>query len=318
MISNRRERPRLAVVGHLVYDRIIFPGGKTTEALGGISYNMAALAGIIKEGRLLPVCEIGEDIKGVFRGAFGSTRSLDSSGLKYTSLPNVVNTLVYDDKGDRQEWNSRKPRPLRLAHVAADFDAVIFNFISGDDVTLDEIRTFRRRFDGLIFCDFHSLALGRGSDGRRFFRKHPRWDEYLSPMDMVQMNLAEFATIAGPVKESAVDVASRLSIIHHHGPETVILTMGRKGFLLSIGAGSEVYSIPAIEIPDEVDSTGCGDTLAAAIVYYYTVSGDILQAAMKANLHAAAKATFSGIDGFKRIDGIIDSLGRPTEPVRII
>ncbi len=318
MTSSRDDGPGLAVVGHLVYDRIVLPGGNTTEALGGVSYNIATLTSIMERGRLLPVCEIGEDIRGVFREAFGKSRVLDDAAIEYTALPNVVNTLVYDDSGQRQEWNSRKPRSLSLRKIDGDIDAVLFNFISGDDVELDELAAFRSRFDGIAFCDFHSLALGRGRGGKRFFRTHPRWREYLSPMDMVQMNLAEFATMAGSVRGMISEIASRAAMIHEIGPETVLITLGREGFVLSIDSGQQVYHIPAIDIVQEVDSTGCGDTLAASLVYHYVVSGDVLEAAIKANLWAAAKATFTGTDGFKNMETILSGLGPPRDPVRII
>jgi hypothetical protein len=317
MISDRNDLPGLAVIGHLVYDRIVLRGGKTTQALGGISYNIAALTSMMECGRLLPVCEIGEDIRGVFAEVLGPSRVLDISAIEYTDLPNVVNTLVYDDSDQRQEWNSRKPRSLSLKGIPDDMDAVLFNFISGDDVELDELAAFRSRFDGIACCDFHSLALGRGPGGKRFFRRHPRWREYLSPVDVVQMNLAEFATIAGPLGDNVSEVASRIAVIHDCGPGIAIITMGRRGFVLSIDSGKKVHHIPAIEIPHEVDSTGCGDTLAASMMYYYALSGDILQAAVRANLRAAAKATFTGIDGFINLDTIINGLGPPVEPIRI-
>ena len=316
MVSAGGDSPRLAVVGHLVCDRIVLPGGETTEALGGVSYNIAALTSLMKAGRLLPVCEVGEDIKSVLPETFGKSPVFDDSAVKYTSLPNVVNTLVYDSSGSRQEWNSRKPEPLSLVNIPENVDAVLFNFISGDDVTLDELEAFRKRFDGITYCDFHSLALGRSRAGKRFFRTHPRWREYLSPMDVVQMNLAEFATIAD-ARGTMREAASRIGIVHENGPETVIITMGKGGFLLSENSGKEIYHVPAVQIPDEVDTTGCGDTLAAALIYHFTVSGDISQSAANANMHAAAKATFSGIDGFADIDRIISSLGPPVEPVRI-
>lgn len=317
MVLARDDSPGLAVVGHLVYDRIVFPGGGTTEALGGISYNIAALTSMMAGGRLLPVCEIGEGIRGIFLEAFGPYQVLDTSAVKYTTLPNVVNTLVYDQSGERQEWNSRKPGPLSLKDIPGDMDAVLFNFISGDDVALDELGAFRRGFGGIAYCDFHSLALGRGRGGKRFFRRHPRWNEYLSPMDVVQMNLAEFATIAGPVEKVVSEIVSRLAMIHEAGPEIIVITMGSEGFLLSVGSGENVYHMPAVEISGEVDSTGCGDALAAAMMYYYTISGDILQAAVKANLRAAAKAMFTGIEGFKEMERIISTLGPPAEPLRV-
>lgn len=309
--------PRIAVVGHLVYDEITFPGGEATTALGGISYNIAALAALMAQGKILPVCEIGFDIKDLVFETFGSYEVFDKSAIKMTSLPNVVNRLVYDEKGNRDEWNSRRPPPLSLERVAGDIDALLLNFISGDDVALDELKRFRERFGGIIYCDFHSLALGHDRDGKRYYRKHPDWREYLSLVDMVQMNKAELVTLVGRQTENTGQVAADCRTLHQAGPETALITMGKGGILLSVKSGDQAFHIPSLDVPAVVDTTGCGDTLAAAMIYHYIVSGDLLQAAVKAIRYAAAKATFIGVDGFRRMDEILGNIGEAPEPVRL-
>ncbi len=309
--------PRIAVTGHLVCDEIAFPDGGTTTALGGISYNIASLIAVMGGSRLLTVCEIGSDIKDLVFKTFGSRDVFDKSMIRITSLPNVVNRLVYDKEGNRDEWNSRRPQPLSLDGITDDIDAMLLNFISGDDVTLDELRRFRRRFGGIIYCDFHSLALGRERNGKRNYRKHPDWNKYLSCVDMVQMNIAEFATIVGQEPGGESRIAGDCRILHEAGPETVLITMGKKGALLSILSGRSAYYLPALKIPLEVDTTGCGDTMAAVMLYHYVMSGDLLQSAAKANRYAAAKATFTGLDGYERMDEILDEIAEIVEPIRL-
>jgi hypothetical protein len=311
------DSPRIAVAGHLVYDEITFPGGETTIALGGISYNIAALAALMAQGKIIPVCEIGLDIKDLVFGTFGSYEVFDKSAIKMTSLPNVINRLVYDNQGNRNEWNSRRPQPLLLEAIPDDIDALLLNFISGNDVTLEELRRFPGRFGGIVYCDFHSLALGHDQDGRRYHRRHPDWQEYLSHVDIIQMNLAELATIVGHDSGGKLQIAADCRILHQAGPETALITMGKDGVLLSNQSGDQAFHIPASDVPAVVDTTGCGDTLAAAMTYHYIVSGDLLRSAVKANRYAAAKATFSGVDGFLRMDEILGNIGEGPEPVRL-
>ena len=316
MKTNVPDFPEIAVAGHLVCDEITLPDGETTTALGGISYNVAALTSIMAGGRLLTVCEIGLDIKVQVFETFESYEVFDKSAIRITSLPNVVNRLVYNKQGNRDEWNSRRPQPLSLDKIADDIDALLLNFISGDDVTLDELRRFRKRFGGIVYCDFHSLALGHDRDNKRHYRKHPGWHKYLSYVDMVQMNKAELSTIVGYESEEKSQIAADCRILHEAGPQTALITMGEDGVLLSTGSGRQVFHIPSMNV-NEVDSTGCGDTLAAAMIYYYLISGDLLQSALKANRYAAAKATFSGLEGFRRMDEILDYIGKAAEPVRL-
>lgn len=310
------ESPRIAVAGHLVYDEITFADGETTKAPGGISYNIAALTAMMTGGRLLAICEIGVDIKDLVFEAFGY-EVFDKSAITITPLPNVVNRLVYDKQGNRDEWNSRRPQPLSLDMIPDDFDALLLNFISGNDVTLDELKRFRQRFGGIVYCDFHSLALGHDTDGKRNYRKHPDWREYLSYVDMVQMNRAELSTIIGRESEVNSQLAADCNILHDAGPQAALITLGKDGVLLSIQPGDQAYHIPSLDLPMVADTTGCGDTMAAAMTYHYIISCDILKSAVMANRYATAKATFSGLDGYKRMDEILDHIGNAAEPVRL-
>lgn len=305
------------MVGHLVADEIFYRNGEKISAPGGISYNLAALLSIMKEGKIIPVCETGFDMVDLFEENFGKYDMVDKSAIRETSLPNVVNRLVYDSNGSREEWNSRIPDRLSLDEIAEGLSAILMNFISGDDLSVEDIQKFRERSNCPVLCDYHSLALGRDGEGKRFFRKNPDWERYLAQMDIVQMNIAELATISGAEGLSFGNIMAVCSRIHNLGPRICIITLGRNGLVLSMEKGSSVYHIPPVMVPDEVDPTGCGDTLAAVFLYNYLLSGDPLQSAMTGNRYAAAKATFSGIDGFKDIGAIMERMGPGAEPVKI-
>jgi sugar/nucleoside kinase (ribokinase family) len=134
---------------------------------------------------------------------------------------------------------------------------------------------------------------------------------------MVQMNKAEFATIVGRELEAVSEIARDCNVLHGAGPETALITLGEDGVLLSTQCGAQIFHIPALNLPRVVDTTGCGDTLAAAAIYRYILTGDLLQSAVVASRYAAAKATFSGLDGFRRMDEILNDIGHAAEPVRL-
>lgn len=318
MNKNRYEKLSIAVVGHLVDDEIIRPGGAKISALGGISYNLAALLSIMKKAIIFPVCEIGQDIQAKFNKEFGENEIVDSSGVKILSRPNVVNRLVYDHSGNREEWNSRIPDRLSLVSLSDDIDALLLNFISGDDVGIEELSRFKERSNALIYCDYHSLALGRDDQGKRFYRKHPEWEQYLAQVDIAQMNSKELATITGNESDRAAEIAAGCMMIHRAGPKTVVVTMGRKGAVISLDNGRLKYFLPPIPISQEIDPTGCGDTFASVFLYNYLLTQDPLKSAKIAAGFAAAKATFSGIDGFNRIDDTVRDLKPGSEPIEIL
>jgi adenosine kinase len=311
------EEPRIAVVGHLVADEIIYAGGDKTLAPGGISYNLAALISVMDRGRIIPVCEVGSDYEETYSAYFGGNGLIDSSFIRKIDLPNVVNRLVYDGEGGREEWNSRIPERLSLADIDRGIDAALINFISGDDLSAEELSDFRNRYEGVIFCDYHSLALGRDPAGKRFYRKHPGWEKYLSAADIAQMNIAELTTLCDLSSLNFGDIMSACRAIHSLRAGMVIITLGKNGAVLSLEAGKSAYHLPSLPVDNEIDPTGCGDTFAAVFLYYYLITGNPLKSAAIANRYAAAKAAFAGIDGFRSLDSVLRSLGPEMEPVKI-
>jgi len=317
MIPGKSKNPKVAVAGHLVDDRLVFPDGRQVSALGGISYNLAALCSINNHGTIIPVCELGFDIVERFYGFFGRYENIALDYIKKIDLPNVVNQLTYSDDGNRQEWNSRIPDQLPLNGLPLDMDALLMNFISGDDVSIEELSEFKKSFRGIIYMDYHSLSLGRNSDGTRFFSRNQNWKEYVACADILQLNLRELATISDVEIADKEGLAENCAAIHSLGPSHIVVTMGNDGIFASLDKGSTKFVVPAIKIERETDTTGCGDTVAAVCLFEYLKTGDLESALPIASSWAAAKAMFSGIDGFHTIDKLVASLGRPQPAVRL-
>jgi hypothetical protein len=307
--------PVVAVIGHLVKDEILTLDGRSCSSLGGTAYNLAALAAIQKTGIIYPVCRFGNDIEKKFSELIGLSPLIDVSLVKRIRRPNVVNRLVYCSDGSREEWNSRRQSALKFELALDKCDAILLNFISGRDVKLRDFLAFRKRFRGLIYCDYHSLSLGYGPDRRRIRRYHPRWRDYISATDIIQMNIFELSTIAGINLKDKRDVFKACEFLHKTGPEIVIITSGREGVMMSISG--RFYHVPAIRIGKEMDATGCGDTLSASFLQSHLLGKKPIESLEYANLYAAAKATFSGLMDFGRIDSIIAKIGPRTKAVRI-
>jgi hypothetical protein len=317
MPGNGNNQPIIVVIGHLVKDEIIAVDGTMNIALGGIAYNIAALCALMKQGKVHPICRIGKDVKKHVSDAFGVSPVFDCSGISDSNRPNIVNRLKYSHDGRREEWNSGKPSPLDIADISTHADAVMFNFISGNDVKLSDLKAFRNIYRGLIYCDYHSLSLGRDSSGKRYHRHHPRWGEYLSVVDIVQMNMAELSTIVRHDLTDIREIASATLNLHKAGPSIAIVTIGDRGVIISDRKREMQFHVPAVSISGRIDPTGCGDTLAAAFIYHYLQDGDMIRSLELANHFAAAKATFSGLEGFGRIDEILNSLGSIEKAMRI-
>jgi hypothetical protein len=317
MLKNKFKEPAIAIVGHLVKDEIVSRDGRMKISLGGAAYSLAAMNAVAGAGRILPVCNVGRDIEPMVRAAFDGDSKFDYSALKFTGKPDVVNRLVYNSDGARDEWNSNVPKPLDLGGIDRRIDAVLLNFISGHDVKLPDLKAFRSRFRGLIYCDYHSLSLGRDKSRRRYYRLHPRYREYIGAADIVQMNMAELTSIYRMPLIDMTAIVRACRGLHEVGTKLVIITAGANGVMLSDSKTGKFHHIPAIRIRREVDPTGCGDTLGAAFLYNFIRTGDIIRSLEIANQYGAAKATFFGLNGFKEFDRVIRAVGPPVKAIQI-
>jgi hypothetical protein len=315
MIKLILKNPSIAVIGHLVKDEIESPDGSFRTALGGIAYNLATLDAVARSCTILPICRIGNDMKELMHSSFNSNR-FDFSLIKYSSYPNVVNRLKYKPDGTRNEWNSRRQAPLSFDGVGELVDAVILNFISGNDVGLSQLLKFRSVFRGLIYCDFHSLSLGIDENNKRYYRRHPFWRRYLGACDLVQLNLLELDSLFDKPILNPKDIrAAGLKLIEF-GPKAIIITAGREGAYL-VEDSDSFYYVPPIKIRKEIDPTGCGDTLGSSFIYKYLRTGDPLLSLEWANHLAAAKATFFGLKGYLKLEEIAAKIGPANRASRI-
>jgi sugar/nucleoside kinase (ribokinase family) len=317
MNTRLSHNPVIAIIGHLVKDEIKTLDGRLRVGIGGTAYNLAALAAVQLQGKIYPVCRIGSDIKCLSDELFSLSPRFDLSGVSYVRRPNAIHRLTYKPDGSRSEWNSGKQMPLELDSSLFSCDALLLNFISGNDVKLSELQALKKHYRGLIYCDYHSLSLGLGRDKMRFIRYHPRWRDYLSVVDIIQMNLIELSSIFRKKTGSFKAAMEALELLHRAGPPIAIITAGRDGVILSQRPEGRYYHIPAVKIKEEVDATGCGDTLSASFLYHYLISGNIVGSLETANHYAAAKATFSGLAGFAKFEKIKSKIGRISKAERI-
>jgi sugar/nucleoside kinase (ribokinase family) len=214
---------------------------------------------------------------------------------------------------------------LLLDRIDRRVDVVLLNFISGHDVLLPELKSFRQKYRGIIYCDYHSLALGHDKNLRRYYRLHPRWRDYAGMADFLQMNLAELASIYHRPLIDKTAIARACRNLHEAGARVVIITMGPDGVMLSESKLSHkgeslttrIYHIPGMRLRRVIDPTGCGDALGAAFLCHYLRTRDLIKSLELANCHAAATATFSGLDGFSKLSDIVKRLGPPPRAIHL-
>ncbi len=308
---------RLGVIGTMVWDRIYGRGvaPEPVEEWGGIAYALAAFEATLPEDWVLvPLIKVGRDVAGEAT-AFLRSLSRVLPGARFVEVPEPNNRVVlhYTSIHRRTEcmyggipgW-----RWPELGPMVRDLDAVYVNFISGFEMDLETAMALRRGFSGPIYADFHSLLLDVAEDGLRRPKDLPDAPAWFSCFDAVQMNEDEIARVgANPMATaaSAFDAGVGLLVVtlgargaaYFAAPSFAFRHRDARAAPLRGGpelAGGPLRTarIPAPEVPDSGDPTGCGDVFGATLVAQLLEGDDLEAALVEANRVAARNVTARG------------------------
>ena len=318
---------RIGIIGIINHDTIETSDGREVRDLGGILYNATVLADLADEGtELYPVSRIGADCHDDMRRILASRPGVNTSGISIAPEGTNRNHIRYDAAMEKVErlTNHIDPIPLEQIEPYLDCDALLVNFIVGDDIDLETMREIRDRASGLLYLDVHNLCLGIEADGRRRRRAPEDWRLWMELFDVVQMNEVEARLLAGAENETAAAseglleteedfIAFGRSIIAR-GPSVCVTTRGRLGpvTVYREGGGVKSFFIPSEPVREVVDTTGCGDAFAAGFVTEYLASKDPARATRLANRVASVNCTVAGLPETGRFGGIAGPKSRAT------
>lgn len=298
-----KKQKRIAVIGHLVWDRLNYADGHSIEAFGGTTYNLAALASVAGDDTTIyPVCYIGKDLTAKTAEYWGKYPRLDWSLAKHVKQNQEVHVLYYDNVGYRREDNFNLFPDISKSNFknCPGIDIALVNYIGGSEFPPESIRWLKGKFNPLIYLDYHSLALSRVSDQQRRFRCHPHWRKYLAEADIVQMNVYELETLFNGVTDIPGKIFDSALEIMDMGPKAAVITRENQDLIAVWRDGRRImkkaFSVPRVLMA--VDSTGCGDSFAGGFVYALSRGKDIEASCLYGLKLAAKKITFSGPDGF--------------------
>jgi hypothetical protein len=293
----------IAVIGHLVWDRLNYADGRSIEAFGGITYNLAAMASVAAyDTKIYPVCYLGKDFVEKTREYWGRFPQIDWSLVRILKQNQEIHILKYNKTGYRREDNLNLFPQISKANFknCPNIDIALVNYIGGDEFPPTMIRWLKARYDPKIYLDFHSLALSRVSKSTRNFRRHPHWRKYISEANIVQMNAYELATLYPETENEPARIFEAAIQILEMGPRAILVTRENQDLIAVWKDGQKIikraYTIP--KVPRVVDSTGCGDTFSAGFVYALGRGLGFEACCLSGLRLAAKKITFSGPDGF--------------------
>jgi len=307
----KSDKKLIAVIGHLVRDRITNLTGGHTEALGGIAYSLAALD-VSAKGRynVLPICRIGHDLRSTVKLIFRNFSAIDLSSMKTIPRANKIHELVYRTADYREEHNLGEMPEIKpsMFNKFEKIDIALLNYIGGDEFKPKSIKWLKQKYEPLIYLDYHSLALGRiildkqNLRVKRYFRCNPHWREYVSEADIVQMNYLELKSIFSKTINETDSILKSARKLKGTGPRIVIITREEKDLIVISGSKrkADINILPVRQVKKVVDPTGCGDSFAAGFISSYIENKDVVKACETGLDLAGRKAGFSGLDGFLR------------------
>ncbi|MDR3355071.1 MAG: ribokinase [Synergistaceae bacterium] len=127
--------------------------------------------------------------------------------------------------------------------------------------------------------------------------------KYVRKVSFLIPNETELETITKMPVSTLDEIKSAAGSLIKEGVKTVIVTLGAKGSLLVTEDGEELAPPFVVK---SVDSTGAGDAFIGSFAYYYTKTGNVLEAMKTANRYAALSTTkpgtqksFASIDEFE-------------------
>jgi sugar/nucleoside kinase (ribokinase family) len=301
------KKSRITVIGAITRDTLIFPDRKKKESFGGILYNISALSALGGDlMEIYPVCNLGYDVYNQVAGILQQYDNVKPNGIRKVKKKNNHVFLLIDRKNEREEILKNRVPVLSFSQIKPFLksDAVLVNFISGFDITLETLKRIRRATNALMFLDVHSFTLGIRKDGKRFLRTPKRWKEYLKQADIVQCNLPELSVLTGSKLTSTDDIGSFGGHILDLGPKILLVTLGKEGSIAIFKKEGKIKLIKqaGINVRGFKDATGCGDVFSAGFLSCYLRTKSLNQALEFADQVAAKKCRVSGV---KEVAGLL-------------
>ena len=202
---------RIGIIGLINHDTIFMAGGRQVQDLGGILYNTTVMADLVEDGdRVYPISRIGAECYDAMRAMLDPRPAVNTRGIALSPRGTSRNQIRYDEAMEKVEQltNHIDPIPLEQIEPFLDLDALLVNFIVGDDITLETMDAIRGSASGLLYLDVHNLCLGIDAEGYRRRRAPEDWRRWIEMFDVVQMNEVEARLLAGAGADAGNDAGN--------------------------------------------------------------------------------------------------------------
>ncbi len=290
---------RIGVIGTINKDSVTLADGTRYQGWGGLLYNLIVLSSNLpKNSDIFPACNVGQDSYDELMKILRNIPGVRTDLVHRVPEKNNRCHLVYHDDESKSEVLEGGVPPLGFDDVKGvlECDAVLLNFISGNDIDLKALGKFRTQFGGFLYTDIHSYTLGKKEDGQRYLRVPPDWPTVVEYSDMIQMNREELGLLSRSdigglrdqeslkneisafvtkLNEAGVNIEGKLLIITDSSRGSYLYYLGKKEPELHF------YGVKGRAVSG--DTTGCGDCFGAGFLAEFISSANLSKAAEAGN-----------------------------------
>lgn len=283
---------KILVIGHSVEDHIHQKNEENIKP-GGVYYSVLGLSRIIAANdEIHLITALQKSNENLFSDVYNKINKKNINWVE--EIPKVH--LIIHASEERTECYENISKNLEVDYdILNHFDGILINMITGFDITLQQLKEIKKKFNGLIYLDVHSLSRGFNSSKTRVFQQIKNFDEWAICSDIMQSNEFEVKTLFGlnDEIEIAVNVLKREKQI-------LIVTKGDAGACAYFKRNEKVGSISVAAEKIEVkNNVGCGDVFGSVFFYHYLKSGNVNKSLYAANQAAGKFVSTQNVDELK-------------------
>ncbi len=276
----------IAVVGHFAIDSISLPNRPHPLVILGGSTTYTSLVTKRLDAAVSVISKVGGDFPEAYRWW------LQQEGIDLSNVAKLETdkTTRFDIKYNKDlskrtlKLKSKAP-PIKVGDLPASLKAKAIHIAPiANEVSYEVVANLKKR-TGILSLDPQGILRIFGADGNITYRSSIS-KRLLSIVNVYKSSLDELNAATG-----CKDMRSAIKAIHDFGVDTVIVTLGVKGAVLSV-CGTR-YNIPACKSSTVVDPTGAGDVFMGGFLTEYVRQKDSLWCACVGS--AAASLVVEGI-----------------------
>jgi sugar/nucleoside kinase (ribokinase family) len=259
----------VAVVGHFAIDSILLPDRPRPFVVLGGSATYVSFAARRLDATVCVMSKVGGDFPGAYlwwlrQEGIDLSRVVKVEGAQTTRFE-----LIYSsDLSSRDLRLKNKAPPITVDDLPTSLKAKTIHVSPIAGEVAYEAAAELRKFADVLSLDPHGLVRNFDENGNVTYSSLPD-KRVLELVSVYKSSLEEIRAVTG-----VSNLDSAIKAVHDCGVETVIVTLGTKGAVLSVE--KTIYNIPAYKPQKVVDPTGAGDVFIGSFLAEYIRGGDSL------------------------------------------